>query len=398
VSKSLVVVERSPRRDTRYRFLETIREYAAERLAQSGEQEPVRRRHLDFFRAWANVAYIEMFRKDDQLWFGRIEAERDNLRSALAWAAGEGSDAEAGFDLAAHAAGPWSLLGGLAEAQEWLAGALASAPASLHPAVRLSATAHAANLAAAGGDSERARTLADQALAGFADWQQFSANHQPVDPRREQSAVALALATLGGTLLRLDDYPGAKRVMEHSAAMFDRLGAEGASAWERTGLAWVALHDGDVDRAEAMLAASLAVLRETDLVFFTGETAQSAGFVARLRGDKARSRALFEQGLIHSERAGIRANVAGCLEGLGAAAAHQGDHKRAAVLFAAADALREAIGSSWAAWEATENQRDLALVRAALGEEGFALAWAEGRAMTLEQAVAYALSKNAGAH
>ena len=85
VSRSLVLAERKPGEAARYRMLETIREYASDKLSETGEEVAVHDRRLGFFVMLAEVAEPEFFRPDQVSWFNRLEAEHENLRAAAVW-------------------------------------------------------------------------------------------------------------------------------------------------------------------------------------------------------------------------------------------------------------------------------------------------------------------------
>jgi non-specific serine/threonine protein kinase len=317
--------------------------------------------------------------------------ERDNLRSALNRAFRSGS-AEAGLQLAGALASFWFTRGHLREVQGWLTKALNSTDATQPSTWRLKALAGAAMVAAGRADFDEVRALAAKALTLYDQIRQGPAGISPLTIlSSDRWNIALSILQLVVALLFDDDPERARPLAIANVGQFEELGESVASAWARTDLAWVDFVAGDLDRAAHLLEASLSELRQVGGIRATVDTLWSAGLVARLTGDYTRSQPLFEEGLELAVRVGFHVALDSCLEGLGAAALHNGRLKRSALLFAAADALREAMGTPWTVWEAAENKADVARLRTQLGDEAFQAAWAEGRAMTLEQAVAYAL-------
>ena len=145
VDKSLVVADRKED-GTRYRLLETIRQYASERLLESGEVDQVRERHCAYFVVWAEQAQMHLSGPSQLAWLGKYEAEHDNLRAALDWCRGDKGRAVAGLRLAAACALFWRLHAYLSEGIAHLVTALAEAGAQAPPAVRAWALSHLAKI------------------------------------------------------------------------------------------------------------------------------------------------------------------------------------------------------------------------------------------------------------
>jgi tetratricopeptide (TPR) repeat protein len=148
---------------------------------------------------------------------------------------------------------------------------------------------------------------------------------------------------------------------------------------------------GDDERAEALFEESLAMSRELKDTYGAAISLMSLGDVATRRGDHGRARALLKESLVVFNELGARVNIAECLEILSGMAGALGDDARATRLWGAADALREAIGSPWPPAERRLHEPYLTATRSHADEAVWARAWEEGRAMTMEEAVAYAL-------
>jgi non-specific serine/threonine protein kinase len=150
---------------------------------------------------------------------------------------------------------------------------------------------------------------------------------------------------------------------------------------------------GDYQRAEALFEESVAIGRESNDAPGVATSLMCLGAVATRQGDHGRARALLEESLMLNMELGLRVNIAECLEILSGMAGALGDAARAARLWGAADALREAIGAPWLPLERRLYEPHLAAIRSRSDQAVWAGAWEEGRAMTMEDAVGYALEE-----
>ena len=153
---------------------------------------------------------------------------------------------------------------------------------------------------------------------------------------------------------------------------------------------------GDYERAAALLEESLSLARETGDKWRIAYSLRGVGIVALHQGDYGRAAASYTESLALCKELGERWVTEECLDGLAGVACGQARHKQAAQLFGAAETLRETLGRQpvWA--EQADHDQRVASTRDALGDPVFAAAWAEGRAMTLEQAIEYALKVEEG--
>jgi|SRR5579859_98944 len=164
VNKSLVVVERVAGQGARYRMLETIREYALERLVAHGESESMRRKHMVYFRRVAQEADPQFSSPARAVWVETLKADQDNFRAALQWAR-ESGDALAGLQLAGALWLFWYALGSLSEGRGWMESALAQAVTLDAPAARAKVLLAGGNLAWFQSDYGVARALLEEGLA-----------------------------------------------------------------------------------------------------------------------------------------------------------------------------------------------------------------------------------------
>ncbi len=164
VDKSLVVADRKDD-GTRYRLLETVRQYARERLLESGEVEQVRERHCTYFVAWAEQADTHIDKPSEPAWLRGFEAEHDNLRAALEWCRGDEPRAATGLRLAAACARFWNLRAYLSEGTAQLVTALSRTGAQAPTAARAWALLQLAAILYKRSDYEALRPYAEEALS-----------------------------------------------------------------------------------------------------------------------------------------------------------------------------------------------------------------------------------------
>jgi predicted ATPase/class 3 adenylate cyclase len=419
VEKSLVQYEEAGN-EARYRLLETIRQYGAEKLTAAGEEAGLRERHRDWYLALAEQAKPELHGPRQGEWLARLEEEHDNLRVALAACIQRG-EAEAGLRLGGALWWFWMVRGYLGEGRERLAGALALPGSEGRTAARGRALNGAGALAHHQGDFEGARALYEESLAIFRQLgyqlgisellnnlgilARYQGDYEGARVLYEESlaikrqlghqqGIAASLGNLGIVAFEQGDYEPARAFCEESLAIFRQLGHRQGISQSLNILATVARYQGDYEGAGALYEESLAISRQLGHQWGIAHSLDGLGHVTSDQGDYAAARALYEESLAIFRQLGDQRGIALALDGLAAlAAAHQGQPERAARLSGAAEALREAVGAPLSPHERAEYHRHVAATRAALGEEAFAAAWEAGRALSLEQAVAYALDE-----
>jgi tetratricopeptide (TPR) repeat protein len=416
VDKSLVGVEEHEA-VTRQRLLETVRQYGWERLQAAGEANPLRERHLGFFLGLAEAAEPHLLATDSLPWLDRLERERDNLRAALAWAV-ESGEAERGQRLASALRFFWQYRGYWQEGREHLARVLALPGEAVSPRVRAKTLFHTGFLAIHQGDFGAARPLVEESLATLRALEDRQEIHKLLNAlaivAREQGdlaaarslfeeslasarevgnplGVAVALNNLGWTVLLQGDFEAARALLEECLPLVREVGNRDNTAQALCRLGTVARYRGDFATARARYEESLAVAREFGAPRETAWALHEMGMLACCQGDYAAARSHCGEALAIRHKLGERRRIPQCLEGLAWAAGGEGQLARVARLLGVAEALRESNGTPVAPVERADYASSLAAARAGLGEEAFAAAWAEGRAMTMEQAVTCAL-------
>jgi predicted ATPase/class 3 adenylate cyclase len=388
--------------EPRFGLLHVIREYALEQLETSGEAEALRRAHVGYFLARAEGAESELRGPEQGTRMEELEREHDNLRAALGWARERG-DAETGLRLSGALAEFWWMHGHLSEGRSWLEALLSMAVphngtsrAPVGRALESSTTPHhsefgpeamrakgfyaAANLAFWQGDYGRAMPLAEQSLA----------------VAREVGARAVAAHALSRLGL-LTFYEGEPRQavthLEGSLALARQLGDLVLTAIALRYLGYVAFHQGDLVRAFTCFEESLALAQQAAAPHDEALSLMCLGNLARQQGNLASSATLLRDGLLRAQQLRDPRLVAETLEYLAMTAAATDEMKRAARMLGAAAAIRVAHGMPQPPPERADTEQAVAAARAALGEEAWAAAFAVGRALSLDQALAEALGE-----
>jgi len=208
-----------------------------------------------------------------------------------------------------------------------------------------------------------------------------------------KESIAQSLNNLGILAEMRNDLAAAAALYEESRTLFRELGARMFEANNLAGLGNVALRQGDYASARALYEESLAIRQEAGDRWGIASSLHALGAVASHLGEYTVARSLYFQSLTMQQELEDRKGIAGSFESLASLALHEGDPVVAARLLSAASALRTAIGAPLPPYRREEIERELALVRTAIGEDAFAAAWEEGRAMSLDEAVGYALER-----
>jgi predicted ATPase/DNA-binding XRE family transcriptional regulator len=382
VEQSLVVM--LPARagsEVRYRMLEPVRQYALERLETSDDADEARRRHAAYFLGLAEEAEPELRASQQVQWLERLERENGNLRIAMSWAL-DTDDTESAARLGWALWLFWRFHGHQREGRGWMEVLLErDIPPRLRPRVVHAALA----MAYMQGDYEAVARYSVELL---------ELSHEVED------ALCTAYGWCGLGLVAMDrkDFKEATSCLEEALAILRRAGEDGVAPVVRIWLGTVALIQGDHDRAVPMFEEGLRQARKRGDRLGTYNALYNLAQVALARGDHELATRMLEEGVTHSEQIGDRANLSYFLEGLAIVAGMEGDAEHSARLLGAAERLLEEAGTSVYNYYKPDRSlydRTTANVRSRLGEEGFEEAWAEGRTMTFEQAVGYALERDA---
>jgi predicted ATPase/DNA-binding XRE family transcriptional regulator len=444
VNQSLLEQAAGDDGEPRFTMLETIREYARERLAANGEDTALRRRHAAYFLALAEQSESELRGPRQRAWLERLEIEHNNVRAALE-AVLAGMDTAIGVRFTSAFWWFWNVRGHFSEGRGWLDRALAQDGDTL-TAVRAWALHGAGVLAWNQGDYVTARAFHDASLAiGRSIGDQRIIGHalRAIGNLEESLSLFRILGDPWGTALTLIDlaelacdrgeFAEARSMGEESLALCRKIGDIRSQAWALWDLAFVgcqqgdypwattcveeslalcrelgdhqgisralmqmgiiACAQGDFDRATSLLDESVAILRQLGANVYLGWPLYKLGDVALRQGDTRRAVVCLRESLEHFQAFKSREGIACYLGTMAGVAVMQEHPARAVRLFGAAQAMLDKIGFQVGKVDRADIDRDIAVARAQLDVATFAAAWAAGRALSLDQAVAEALGE-----
>jgi predicted ATPase len=374
------LVDKSLLRQTeegRFFMLETLREFALERLEETSARSELRKRHAQHYLALAERAEPELRGPGQQGWLDRLEGDHDNLRAVLAWSR-EVGDTQLGLRLASALWRFWRTHNHLAEGSRVIEAILElgeAAPASL----AAQALRGASRLAMDEGDVARSVARAEEALVA-------------ARTSGEAREVAAATENLGLMKILTGAMSEAFAPLEESIALYRAIGDSVGTADALNNLANALLVCGETARAAEVGDEALALQRNTDNALGTAFVLHTLGYIALYAGDLELAGGRLSECLALYHELGDLSRVGDSLEGLAHVAAGRGNDSRAAVLWAAGESIRAEAGKQMEPPEAALHDDALTLVRSRLGETAFARAWAEGAALVSEEAVAYALA------
>jgi predicted ATPase len=418
MDKSLVQQQANIQHEPRFAMLETVREYALERLEASGELERLRRRHASYFLKLAEEEERASQGPLQRAWLDRLETEHDNLRAALAWSLSPQGDTEMGLQLTGALSHFWYVREHHSESRMWLQSAMEHG--SDATAARAKVLVGAGRLAWFQGELARANTLLEESLALYQDL-------------GDVAGAAFSRLVLGRTAVSQGDRRRGETLVEESLAFFRQQENMWGIARALIILGDRTLFEGDVDRATAKFQKSLDIsqdledaegialsllylgraahmrgddarsntLLQESLVVFkdsgdsrgVAEVLLELGRVARAQGDTVHALALCRESLVLSWKLDNKSHIAFCLTTLAGVIQATGDARRAVRLFGAAEMLLQSLDAVLDPGGSLEYDSDLAVARTQLGELAFEEARAEGQTITFEQAVAYAFSE-----
>jgi predicted ATPase/class 3 adenylate cyclase len=370
VDKSLIRV----REGDRFWMLETIREYAAERLDRTAEAETLRRRHAEHFCAWAEAADREIWGPRQAAPLERLEQDHANLRASLEW--GQQRAPALALRLAAALGFFWSMRGHLREGRSWLERVLAHEPAEEVPA--------------------RASAMFGVALLASlqSDWP--AAKRWSVECRRlslvlgESKLAAESLLTLGRATLAEGDPAEAAGFFRQAAASALEIQDLRVVAMSRFNLGYLELVNGDYEAAQRELEAARTGFTGIDDRYGVARSLAALGSVALHRNFGDEAVLLLQESLRLSRTLADIDTISWTLELLGVAWAKPGN-AAAARLLGAAEALRESLGGALEGVELALHERGLAGLAEDPDSAAAEAAWAAGRKLTADEAVALAL-------
>jgi predicted ATPase/class 3 adenylate cyclase len=376
VDKSLLRPGREVAGEPRFWMLETIREYATDRLDESGELEDLRRRHAEHFLSLAEEAVKVATGGEQALWWARLEADHDNLRAALAWSASTG-EIETELRLANALYYFWIVRGYLTEGRRWLEGAIARSEGA-PDALRASAIYAVAGFAYRQGDYERSRALFESSLGLYREL-------------GDELGIAMSVGSLANIAVGEGEYEGAMAGYEEACALLRELGDKSRVAQVVANMGSVANIERRFELARSLGEEALALQRELGNSEAATISLHNLGRIDLRTGRLAAAAELFRECLESARELAYPELIAYCLQDSSEVAAADDDPDRAARLLGAADALFDELGVIRLGDEVESREETARALEERLGEQAFEAARAEGRALSLDDTVADAI-------
>jgi predicted ATPase/DNA-binding CsgD family transcriptional regulator len=418
VTKSLVVAQTLHRGEARYSFLETIRDFALEKLISSGEWQEIKDRHLLYYLKLIEEISEKLTGQYQQIWLNWLEGEYDNIRAALAWSL-ESNRVEVGLRIAIAIYQFWTIRDEVEEGLLWMERLLARGGEGISPLVRANALAYAAFLAGFRGNTSAQLKYGNEAA--------IIAETVGEDGKL---ILRFALSGLAYGARAVGDYPTEFTVMQRVIQLNRELGDAYQLGVTLSVGSFSAMVLGEYDEAHAMLDESLMLLREAGNTYRIAMALNFSGDLARCERNYARAKTAYEVSISLLREVDARRDLASALQNLGHTCLHLGESERAHAHFSESLALQRtqqntlgiaecligfaalsvrcgltapgarilaaavAVGGQRivSAWAATRMEYDyyLALMHTKLTEAELQAELAAGAVFSLEQAVKYA--------
>jgi tetratricopeptide (TPR) repeat protein len=329
IEKSLVDYEEDEQGQGRYRLLETVRQYARDRLLEAGEGALTRSRHLAFFLALAEEA--EPMLATDVVWSERLEVEYDNLRAALEWC--DNSSPAMGLRLACAMGLFWAMRGHHNEGR-WLLGRALAGSGDAEPPLRARALCSQALMMMAEGDLDPAALLMEESLA-------------LAQAAGDRPATARSLRTLSEIACRRGERTRALELAEQSLALCQEVGDRRGTAEALAMLGTWRWFWGDREQGEALLEEGVALIRAAGYRWYTGMILRNVGLIELCAGRTERAQALLQESLEIQRAFGDRRQRWMLLDILAEVAQTTGDEARAAELCEESLTISRELRSQW---------------------------------------------------
>ena len=413
VDKSLMQQVEQGKGESRFVMLETLREYALEKLEVSGEAALTKRAHAAYFLVLAEDNATESSEAEGAGWLEQLGLEHDNFRAGLEWLT-ETGNAEWGLRLGTALFRFWEVREYLAEGRDRLDRLLKLPEVGANTKLRMRALFAAGVLAGEQGDYASAAALINESqdiaqVLGDKTGVAVSLNALAVLARDrgdvdvahtlfeaslglwrelgDQKAVARALSNLANVLKLQGQYGPARALYAECLSIFRGLGDRMGVAWSLNYQGDVAHDQGDSDAARALYEQGLAIFREVDDRWGIAGTLADLGSLAREKGDYSTARSMYRESINFFQELNHRRGIARLLENFACLAAAQLEAERSLRLAGAAAALRQNIGAPLTPAEQAKLETSLHLARQTLPNKAGATAWSEGWALPAERAI-----------
>jgi predicted ATPase/DNA-binding CsgD family transcriptional regulator len=457
VDKSLVTVDFERGDEPRYYLLETIRQYAHEKLIESGEIHQVQVRHLDYFLKLAQKAEPELYGQDQLEWLQKLEDEQENLHAALEWSLK--ADIPAGRQLAGALWWHWDIRGQISEGYKWLMLMIASGSDNRN-------STYAKLLAQAGwsagllGFPEKKKEFAEKSLALYQElgdkvgiaiplitlgavathnsdyglatqllheslssfelarnkwgiafvgsmlgttaeaqgnFEQAKIFYQESIESfrliRDKDGIAWTLYLLGGLAHRQEDYDRAIELYEEALKVARVIKSKSVSSWILNALSVLLIHCGNYERGRVLLEEAVDIQRKMGTQIALSYSLQMMGWGASIQGDYRKAQKLYSESLLMSQQISDKGSTAECLVHVGLLAATRASLEKFVLLLGMAEGIVPEIQSELNPFYRTETEKYITSARAVLGEEGYSATYEAGKQISLDEAITYALKE-----
>jgi len=368
--------------EVRFGWLETIREFAAEHLVESGERDDVARRQAEQVLALVTEAEPALVGKDHLVWLDRLSAEHDNVRGALRWATDDG-DAVLGVRIAAAIWRFWQLRGHIREGREWLSLLLATVAPETDPAILAAAHTAAGNLAYWQADTIEGRAHYERALE--------------LDKALDDEArIADDVRNLGFVAMQEKNPKVAQQHFRDSLSRWEAIGDRFQIAEAQSSLGASAMILGDPETAGNLMRLALPVMIEFGVLPRAADTSMALSIVSGRIGDVTEAARYARQAVEIVQRLGDRSRTPIVLDAAFDVAVELGMQSDAVRIAAAAAHLRASLGGTIPSYFRDPTE-PLAAARKELGDATYQQLWTDGEAFDPDAALAYALDVLPGA-
>jgi predicted ATPase/transcriptional regulator with XRE-family HTH domain len=333
IKKNLVLQQEAPSADDdnpRFGMLETIREYARERLRASGVVAPLQQQYADYYLWLAEQAAPELTGAQQQIWLQRLADEYDNLHAVLDWAK-ESRQPDLSLRLAAALWRFWYVRGYFSEGRAWLEDALAGSTESGQRAIRATVLKGIGSLAKEQGDYTDA-------------WRYFEQSLALMRAEDDKRGVATLLNNLGVVAYEQSKFTTASRLLQESLAIQRELGNEQGMADALNNLGITAMFQGAYAAAEAFYTESMGLREKLGDTRGYAAVLSNLGIVVKERGDYAVARSYYERSLAIEQELGDQWSIANSLINLAEIAELVEDYTRASALYSQSQSMCQALG------------------------------------------------------
>jgi len=380
LDKSLLQSSADSNGELRFNMLVAIHHFAWRRLTEMNEFSEVRNWHLAYFVHLAEQGDNGLHGPDQLNWMERLDSEYSNLRAALGWAL-ESQNADGGSRLSGGLIFFWFIRGYLREATDWYERILAlEKKASAKWEAKVLFGLGSLLVRRESGDTDKRTRIFERSLSLYKEL-------------NDNSGIAFVLNALGTIALQQQDLLKARQLFNESLALRSQIGDPWQIAQTLQNFAPIAFQEKDYISAKRLSEETIALFEQAGDQRGVARTLGDLAEFERVDGNLIRAVELLKQSLSQLILFKDKFSITSVLDGLAELSYLQGNTTRAVRLYSAAECLRENIGVHLLPDEPDNHEQDIKAVRNNLNEMDFIKAWAEGRAMTMEEAIEYALEE-----